>query len=246
LARLGLCFNQFLGLVICLECSCAIGGKAIESHLHDVHKEEQFRIDHTNLKQALIDLQVKESFSLAKLPFNCAQIEGLHVTSDAYLCDICQHIRGTLPSIQKHHLTAHSQSPRPISWTKVTAQQLHHHNNTPYFRVNPHNIPADNNDVATQFFLSHNKNREKAVANYDISKIDPRHVSTWLKATKWHILIAPYDHQHLLSLVSKPTKAEKELENLGIAVNAYTRKADQVIDTLSHLALCIINSPESQ
>jgi len=246
LARLGLCFNQFLSLVICLECSCALGSKAIEPHLHDVHKEEHFRIDHTKLKQALVDLNVKESFSLAKLPSNCPQIEGLYLLPNAYLCGICQHIRGTLQSIQKHHRTAHSNSPMPVSWTRTTAQQLHHNNDTPYFRVIPRNIPTDNNDVATQFFLSHNKNREKTVANYDISKMDPRQVSIWLKATKWHILVAPYDHQHLLSLVSKPTKAEKELENLGIAVNTYTRKADQVMDTLSYLALCIINSPQSQ
>ena len=79
-----------------------------------------------------------------------------------------------------------------------------------------------------------------------MSKIDSRQVSTWLKATKWHILVAPYDHQHLITLVTTPSKAEKELEILGTAVNAYTCKADQVMDTLSHLALCIINSPESQ
>ena len=40
------------------------------------------------------------------------------------------------------------------------------------------------------------------------------------------------------------TKAELELEILAKAAHMYTYKADQVMDMLSHLALCIINSPE--
>jgi len=244
LATLGMCFNTFLGLVICLDCGAAIGGQSIETHLHVIHKEESFRIDHIKLKQTLVDLQVKESFDLTNLPPNCHQIEGLHLSSDAYLCSICQHIRGTLLSIKRHHLTTHSTSPMPISWTRVVAQQLHHHNHSSYFQVIPKDTPSDNNDITTQFFISLNKNRQKAVADYDISKIDPRQVSVWLKITKWHVLVAPYDHNHLLSLVKMPIKSETMLEILAKAVDSYTLKADRAIDTLSNLALRILNSPE--
>lgn len=244
LANLGLCFNQMLGLAICLECSCAIGKKAIESHLHDVHKDHGFRIDHTKLKQAVVDLDIRESFDLDDLPPNCPPIEGLHLCPDAYLCAGCPHIRGTLLSIKRHHLTAHPNTPMPISWTRVAAQQLHAQNRTPYFQVTPDTVLSQHDDAATRFFMSLNKDRQKAVSDFNISKMDPRQVSTWLKVTQWHTLVAPYDRQHLVSLVVMPTKAESELEILAKAVHMYTRKADQVMDTLSHLALCIINSPE--
>ena len=244
MATLGLTFNQFLGLIICLECNCALGGKGIETHLHDVHKDQGFRIDHTKLKQALSDLQAKESFDLANLPQNCPQIEGLYLCSDAYLCASCQHIRGTILSIKRHHLSAHSDIAMPGSWTRVAAQQIHHQNHTPYFQVIPSHILLENDDATTRFFNSLNKDRQQTVADFDISKIDPRQVSTWLKATKWHMLVAPYNHQHLISLVTMPTKQEPELEILAKAVHMYTHKADQVMDTLSNLALRIINSPE--
>jgi hypothetical protein len=244
LATLGMCFNSFLGLVICLECSSAIGSKSIEVHLHDIHKDQQFKINHTVLKQALLDLQVKESFDLKSLPLCCPQIEGLHLSSDAYLCSSCQHIRGTLSSIKLHHITTHSNVPMPTSWTQVTAQQLHHHNHTPYFQVIPTHIPSQNDNATTHFFNSLNHDRQKAVADFDISKIDPRQVSIWLNATKWHVLVAPYNHNHLLSLVKMPAKSEPELEILAKAVDCYTRKADQIMDSLSNLALRIINSPE--
>lgn len=244
LATLGMCFNSFLNLVICLECSSAIGSKGIEEHLHNIHKDQQFKINHTTFKQALLDLHVKESFDLTSLPSCCPQIEGLHLSSDAYLCSSCQHIRGTLSSIKKHHTTTHANIPMPTSWTRVTAQQLHHQNHTPYFQVIPRLVPSQNDDATTRFFNSLNYNRQKAVADFDMSKIDPRQVSIWLNATKWHVLVAPYDYNHLLSLVKLPAKSEPELDILVKAVDCYTRKADQAMDSLSHLALCIINSPE--
>jgi hypothetical protein len=245
LATLGLCFNQFLGLTICLECSCAIGRKGIEPHLHGIHNDQAFRINHIKLQQALSDLQVKESFDLANLPPKCPQIEGLYMSLDAYSCASCLVIRGTLLSIKEHHFSTHTDIAMPTSWTRVAAQQIHHQNRTPYFQVIPRKAEQETDDIATRFFNSLHQDRQKAVADFDLSKIDPRQVSTWLKATKWHVLIAPYDHQHLASLVTLPTKAELELNILAKAVNAYTCKSDQAIDTLSHLALCIINTPEA-
>jgi len=244
LATLGLCFNTFLSLVICLECGSAINGKSIEPHLHNIHKEHGIRIEHIKLKKALSDLQAKDSFDLATLPSICPQIEGLKLCPDAYLCTYCPHILGTLFSIKKHHLTTHSNYPMPPSWSRVAAQQLHHHNFTPYFQVVPTKVAPENDDASTRFFLSLNNDRQKAVANYDISKIDPRQVSIWLNITKWHVLIAPYDHKHLLSLVQMPTKSETILEILAKAVDCYVHKADHAMDTLSNLALRIINSPE--
>lgn len=229
---------------MCLECSCALGSKGIEAHLHEIHKDQGFRIDHTKLKQALSDLHVKESFNVANLPQPCPEIEGLRLCLDAYLCASCQHIRGTVLSIKRHHLSAHPEMAMPGSWTRVPAQQLHHQHHTPYFQVIPSHVPLEDDDATTRFFMSINKDRQHTIADFDISKIDPRQVSTWLKATQWHTLVAPYDHRHLVSLVTMPTKAESELEILAKAVHMYTRKADQVMDTLSHLALCIINSPE--
>jgi len=158
LATFGICFNVFLGLIICLECGCALGTKSIVLHLHDVHQEEHFRIDHTKLNQVLTELQVKESFDLTNLPINCPEIEGLHLSSNAYICFTCQHIRGTLKSIQTHHLACHPNIPMPTSWKRVAAQQLHHQNRTSYFQVIPRNLPSNENDIATQFFISLNQN----------------------------------------------------------------------------------------
>jgi hypothetical protein len=245
LATLGLSFNTFLGLAICLECCCGIGSKSIEAHLHDVHKEEEFRIDHVKLKKALSDLQAKESFDVMTLPPSCYEIEGLALCSNAYMCSICQLIRGSLLSIKQHHFDVHKDVDMPTSWTQVAAQQIHHNNRTRYFRVVPRVQSASKvDDVPTRFFLSLHEERQKMVADYDMSKIDPRQVSTWLNVTKWHVLVAPYDHRHLLSLVTMPTRSETELEILAKAVSTYVWKADQAIDTLSNLALRIINSPE--
>ena len=244
LASLGMCFNQFLGLVICLECESAIGSRSIAGHIHDIHADATIRLDYAKLKQALSDMQAKESFDLAKLPPYCPQIEGLHLCPDAYLCASCPHIRGTLLSIKEHHHAAHSNTVMPTLWTRVAAQQIHHQNHTPYFQVIPTIIPVENNDTTTRFFMSLNNDRQKAVADFDLSKINPRQVSIWLNATKWHILISPYNYNHLLSLVQMPAKSEPELEILAKAVDCYTRKADQAIDTLSNLSLRIINSPE--
>ena len=242
-----MCFNQFLGLVICIQCEAGIGSKSIAKHIYDIHKDANIRIEHAKLSQVITDLNVKDSFDVAHLPPSCPQIEGLRLSPEAYLCSHCQLVRGTLKSIKEHHLTAHADSPMPVTWTRVAAQQIHHQHRTPYFRVILAHVPSergDDDDAAMRFFISLNKDRQKAVSDFDISKIDPRQVSTWLKATQWHTLVAPYDHQHLVSLVTMPTKAESELEILAKAVHMYTRKADQVMDTLSHLALCIINSPE--
>jgi hypothetical protein len=239
-----MCFNKFLGLVICIQCEAAIGSKTVAKHLHDIHKDANIRIEHPKLNQVITDLEVKESFDLSNLPPTCLQIEGLRLSSEAYLCSNCQLIRGTLKSIQEHHLAAHGDCPIPVSWTRVAAQQIHHQQRTPYFQVIPKSVPLENDDAVTWFFTSLNKDRQKAVADFDISKIDPRQVSTWLKATQWHVLVAPYDHQHLVSLVVMPTKAEPQLEILAKAVHTYTCKADQAMDTLSNLALRIINSPE--
>jgi hypothetical protein len=244
LATLGMCFNTFLGLVICLECGSAISSKNIESHLHNIHKDHRIRIEHIKLTKALSDLQATDSFDLITLPSTCPQIEGLKLCRDAYLCTSCQHIRGTLASIKKHHLVAHSHCPMPTLWTRVAAQQIYHQNHTPYFQVIPRHVPTQNDNATMRFFNSLNLDRQKVVADFDISKIDPRQVSIWLNATKWHILVAPYDYNHLLSLVQMPSKSEPELEILAKAVDAYTRKADQAMDSLSHLALCILNSPE--
>ena len=244
MATLGLCFNQFLGLAICLECGSALGRKGIEPHLHEIHKDQTFRIEQSKLKQALEDLQVKESFDLANLPSICPQIEGLHLCSDAYLCANCPHVRGTLLSIKEHHHTAHSNTIMPTLWTRVTAQQIHHQHHTPYFRVIPTIVPLNNDDATTRFFMSLNKDRQQVVTNFDISKIDPRQVSIWLNATQWHVLVSTYDHSHLRSLVKMPAKSEPELDILAKAVDCYTRKADQAMDSLSNLALRILNSPE--
>ena len=82
------------------------------------------------------------------------------------------------------------------------------------------------------------------VANFDLSKIDPRQVCMWLSTTKWHIHVAPYEHSHLVSLVKHPSKSETEFAILAKAVEQYTQKADKVIDTLSTIALQVINTPE--
>lgn len=238
-----MCFNTFLGLVICLECSCGIGNKSIASHIQEVHWDAKIRLDHAKLNQTLADLEVKEEFDLADLPVSCPQIEGLHLTPEAYICPHCQRIRGHLASIKEHHLQDHKSLPTPSSWKKIAAQQIHHKNRTPYFQVIP-KAPAAEADAGTQHFIFLQKERERTVADYDMSKINPRQVSTWLNATKWHVLVSPYDHQHLLSLVKMPERTEATLEILAKAVLTYTKRADLAMDTLSNLALRIINSPE--
>lgn len=238
-----MCFHKFLGLVLCIECNAAIGAKGVVDHIYDNHKGAEIRLDHTKLSQVLSDLQVKGTFNLKDLPEDCPQIEGLHLTPEAYLCSHCGHIRGNLNSIKKHHFTVHPDLPKPTSWTKVTAQQLHYKNRTPYFKVKPTTAPLEV-DAATRFFLSLQKQREKVVENFDLSKIDPRQVCPWLSFTKWHLHVAPYEHSHLVSLVKPPSKAETELAVLAKAVEQYTGKADRAIDTLSVIALQVINTPE--
>ena len=238
-----MCFHKFLGLVLCIECNAALGRKGVIGHIREQHGDAEIRIDHAKLKKVLSDLQVKDAFDLKDLPQDCPQIEGLHLTPDAYICSHCGHIRGNLDTIKKHHSTVHPHLPKPTSWTKVTAQQLHYKNTTPYFKVRPTTAPPEA-DAATRFFLSLQEQRAKVVANFDLSKIDPRQVCPWLSATKWHIHIAPYDHSHLVSLVKPPAKTEIEFADLAKAVEYYTQKADKAIDTLSVLALQVINTPE--
>ena len=238
-----MCFHKLLGLVLCIECSAAIGSKGVVEHIHNSHADAEIRLDHAKLRKALSDLQVKDSFDLKDLPQDCPQIEGLQLTHEAYLCSHCQHIRGNLASIKKHHSYVHVDLPTPTSWTKVTAQQLHHKNRTSYFKVRP-TTTARKANTAIQFFLSLQEQREKVVTNFDLSKVDPCQVCVWLSATKWHIHVAPYEHSHLVSLVKHPAKAETELAILAKAVEQYTQKADKAIDSLSTLALQVINTPE--
>jgi len=161
--------------VLCIECDAAIGAKGVAGHIYDNHADAKIRLDHTKLRQVLSDLQVKDSFDLKDLPQDCPQIEGLHITPEAYLCSYCGHIRGNLGSIKEHHFSAHEDLPTPTSWERVAAQQLHHKQTTPYFKVRP-TTTAPKANAATQFFLLHQKQREKVVANFDLSKIDPRQV----------------------------------------------------------------------
>ena len=102
-----MCFNQFLGLVICLGCKAAIGSRHVQNHIHDVHVDANIWIDHTMLNEALSDLHTNTSFDIGTLSLHCPQIEGLYLTHDAYLCSHCQHIQGTLLSIIFQHIQHH-------------------------------------------------------------------------------------------------------------------------------------------
>jgi len=238
-----MCFHKLLGLVLCIECKAAIGSKGVVEHIYNSHADAEIRLDHAKLSKVLSDLQVKDFFDLKDLPWDCPQIEGLHLTHEAYLCSHCQLIRGNLASIKEHHFAVHANLPKPTSWTTVTAQQLHHNNRTPYFKVRPMTTAPEAN-ASTQFFLLLQEQRERVVANFDLSKIDPCQVCMWLSATKWHIHVAPYEHSHLVSLVKHPAKAETEFAILAKAVEQYTQKADKAIDTLSTIALQVINTSE--
>lgn len=176
LGSLGLCFNRFLGLVICIECSCGIGRKGVAYHLHEVHRDEQIRLNNEKLGQAFIELGVNNTFDLACLSDNCLQIEGLHLTQDTYICSHCKRIRGNLASIKEHHFLDHKNLPIPSSWKHVVAQKIHHQNRTPYFKVIPR-LSGVQMGTVTQHYLCLQNEREKKVVVYAMSKVDPRQVS---------------------------------------------------------------------
>lgn len=241
LSPLGLVFHNILQLLICLDCGIAIGTKAVVEHMHTIHKTASVHFDHSKLDSIFTTFGVQDSFSLNTLPNPCPQIEGLLVTK-AYMCALCHHLRGTEESIRKHHSATHQGIPNPHVWQRVSAQQLHHRNHTPYFRIYPHSTPNTPTHLS-QYVDTLHQQRVAKVNQYDIAKIDPRQVSPWLNATQWHTHIAPYDYQHLMTLVKSPNPQELHLAFLAKVVEKYTTNADNAIDTLSHLARQVLNSP---
>lgn len=238
---IGLVFNKLLNLVICLDCGIANGTKAVVEHIHTIHGDAKVHFDHTTLQSIFNHLGVEDHFDLKDLPNPCPQIEGLLVTK-AYMCSICHHLRGTMESMRLHHSTKHQDIPNPRVWQQVSAQQIHHTHHTPYFCI----YPRSTQNPATPLTQEINRLQKECsiqVANYNIATLDPRQVSPWLNATQWHIHVAPYNYQHLITLVKCPTQQEADLAFLSTAVESYTSNADKAIDTLSLLACQVINSP---
>lgn len=237
-----MCFNKCLRLVICLDCGVAITSKNIIKHVHDSHSELSVRFDNTQLSQIIEELGVLDSYSAVNIPAECSPFEGLHLTTDAYLCTECPHIRGTCASIQTHFITSHDGSNCPTTWERITAQQLNYRNKTPFFRVRV--PPSPSTDSVLENYLTElDTERQKSIKAFDQSKVDPRQISPWLRATRWHEHVATFDHSHLMSLVAYPSKSESTLQVLAKAVESYTQQSDDAIDTLSTIALQVINSP---
>lgn len=212
-------------------------------HITTLHSDSIPRLDHKELKTVLEDLGVHDSFLHAELPNPCPIIEGLVAHKIAYQCTLCFLIRGSPTTLRKHYQQQHPDEVSPNLATTVIAQQLHHKNRTPYFRVYPEETSGELNAHLTFFQSVHGK-RKDSVKTTKVSKVDPRMISVWLNTSQWHTLIEGLDPTHLISLVALPTKHEPELNGLQKAVEVYSSRADAAIDSLSHLARRCINSPD--
>lgn len=242
LSSIGMTFNSYLKMVICMDCTAAIGCNQISDHLSNCHEGSKIRIDHTELNRTLRDLGAQESFDPKTLPAPCSSIEGVSAVISVLACPYCSHMRATEPSMTTHHRKHHKEQPLLVKWESVFAQQLHPGNNSPYFQVFQHQVSS-----ATKFasFLSKiEEDRKRAVDSFDMSRVDARQVSPWLHTTGWHLHVAPYSQDHLWSLVQLPSTQDVGLDVLKEAVNAYTKKSNQKMDTLSTLARQVINSPD--
>ncbi|KAF9470600.1 hypothetical protein BDN70DRAFT_901974 [Pholiota conissans] len=219
----GLVFNQLLGLLICLDCSIAIGSQGVVEHFTHVHSRAGGQLDHTKLQATFHILGVKESAEEVALPNPCPQIEE---------------------SIRKHHSMHHKDVASPKTWKNIPAQQLHHNQNSSYFSIIP-TVAASSNTPPSihEHFTNINIMRIAAIEAINASNIDLRQVSPWLSATQWHKYVAPYNCEHLTTLVKCPSQQDPLLGFLSMAVDNYTSKADQAINTLSLLALQVLNSP---
>lgn len=235
-------------MFICIDCQSAIEptSTSIADHVQKIHKDCSFRVKHTNLNKIICDLNIQPKFDAKNPPNNCPAIEGLYLTTQAYLCSECSHIRGTIDSIKQHFQTSHSSV--ECTWSQVTAQQIHHKNHTPYFRVFPASTLTNTNAPmgGLQFLEEIRTKGENTLATFNYTQIDPRQVSPWLRKTRWHKLVAQYDHNHLIQLVKMPGKQEPQFEILAKCVHVYASRCCHAIDTLPELALKVINSPDEQ
>ena len=58
------------------------------------------------------------------------------------------------------------------------------------------------------------------LAKFNMAKVDPKQVSPWLLATRWHLHVNPYPQEHLIQLVALPVKGkEPSLDRLSEAVH---------------------------
>lgn len=242
LSNLGMAFNTMLQMVICIDCNAAISSTQVAFHISSSHGNAKMRIKHAELAQALQELNAQESFDIKSLESPCKPIEGLAAPVTVLVCPQCPHMRSTQASMNTHFWQVHNNLPAPKNCKTALAQQLHPGSNSPYFQVfSKQKISTPHNH--TVFLENTHSKRIKIVENFDLSKVDPRQVTPWLHATKWHAHVAPYNHDHLWSLVQPPSRLESELQFLGTVINAYTTRSNKEMDTLSTLARQVINSP---
>ncbi|KAF8888727.1 hypothetical protein CPB84DRAFT_1849547 [Gymnopilus junonius] len=242
LLSLGLCFNSYLGLIICLDCGIGLGSKAVSDHLINTHSDGKFRINHIQLDLIIEELEVKRNINLEDLPSPCLVIEGFKPPTQKLQCNHCGHIRGSEESFRKHHSLVHT-SAVSISHTPVWAQQINSSNHSTYFKVLPpvESSPPTSFDFMIEDFKA---KRKEMLAKFNMSSVDPRQLSPWLMATRWHLHVDPFSQQHLMDLVALPRQEqEPNLFILIEVVHAYTQTADKAIDSLPLLALQRINSP---
>lgn len=174
------------------------------------------------------------------------KLGGLAVTSQCSKCPLCSIsvILGCQASMSKHYSQSHHGVPHFKINTQplINAQQLNKGQHKSFFEViispalaqptaTEATEPAD--DIINYLRIS----RNNVVPQYFFKALDARAISNWIKYTKWHLHIEPYNTNTLIALASSPSKDETQLLQLKDAVTSIYQTGYDCIDSTNIILL---------
>ena len=230
--------NSFVKTLICLPCQVAQTQDQLASHIQSAHQEAHIQLDHTKLAEACSNFDIlPELPNIGLGPIE--EVQGLKVLN-GFVCNICGALSMVEDQMSRHHSKHHSSIPKPAKWQDVKMQRLNHGTSRCYFQIYPQKtfpLAKTDEDIIMHY-------RQLVQESWDINddQVEARLVNAWLRTTKWHKFVGPYETAELQQLIAP--LAKDEYQGLRPAIIELLTTAMDVIKKLPELVLERLNTPD--
>ncbi|KIY47252.1 hypothetical protein FISHEDRAFT_74836 [Fistulina hepatica ATCC 64428] len=244
LAKYNVILQQQLQLPVCMKCKCLFKPTTIGRHLQKI---ENMMVDNQDLKDALFALGANSDFpplpTAVVPPYASVRIEP------AWKCSLCPHItrNQTLRHRQQHLTTKHQgqgvlEEIQCQAFSKEVVFQVQTIANTPSVTViRPRHTAPSTFDVPAEIAML---DTQPIRFDTNITNVNNRNVTPWLKTTGWHLFIGDHPVKPLLQWTDSPKVGE--FNSLSVAVKAYFLHAYSLIDETDLLTKQLLDTPDPQ
>ncbi|KIY51435.1 hypothetical protein FISHEDRAFT_70791 [Fistulina hepatica ATCC 64428] len=242
LAKYKLVFQEQLNLPVCSKCGGVFKPSTIAQHLQ---KSENMNVNNVELKKALQALGVTMDFPPPPQsiipPYTSLRIDT------AWKCSLCSFTtRNQGPRNRQQHLTKHHQgagSMVEISCQSFGKDEVFEVRTTAatISTVRPRYSAPSRMDTAAEIALL---DSQPTALNVDITQVNNRQISAWLKTTGWHLYVGNHPAQPLLQWTDSPKP--EDFNSLACAVRTYFIEAYHLIDETELVTKQILLSPDPQ